>query len=45
MRLWSNSSVGADSMDGNSGMGCSTRECGRFGSVPAYDDYGEQGLV
>lgn len=38
-------SAGADPMDGGRGMGHFAREGGRFGSMPTYDDYGEQGLV
>lgn len=39
------SSAGADPMDGSRGMGHFAREGGRFGSMPTYDDFGEQGLV
>jgi hypothetical protein len=39
------SSVGADPMDGSRGIGHFAREGGRFGSMPTYDDYGEQGLA
>jgi hypothetical protein len=38
-------SADADPMDGSRGIGHFAREGGRFGSMPAYDDYGEQGLV
>lgn len=38
-------SAGADPMDGSRGMGHFAREAGRFGSMPSYDDYGEQGLA
>jgi hypothetical protein len=38
-------SAGADPMDGSRGMEHFAREGGRFGSIPSYDDYGEQGLA
>lgn len=40
-----NRSAGADTMDCSRGMGHFAREGGRFGSMPSYDDYGEQGLA
>ena len=30
---------GADQLDGGRGLGHFARECGRFGSMPSFDDY------